>query len=63
MQQTIKTEISSEDQKLIDYSFELLLINVLFKRKEITEEEYKKLKIILEDEYLNSSKKNTKVMV
>ncbi len=58
-----KTEIRSEDQELINYSFEILLVNLLYKKKEISEEEYRKLKSIIEDNYLNSTKKNTNVMV
>lgn len=63
MQQNKKTEISSKDQELINYSFEVLLVNVLYKNKEITEEEYRKIKSIIEDKYLNSCKKKNKAVL
>lgn len=39
-------------QELLDYSFELLLVNVLYKNNEISESEYIKIKEYIEKEHL-----------
>lgn len=53
MQKENKDNVLEKNQELLDYSFKLLLIDVLLKKNEISKLEYDRIKQILKNEHFN----------
>lgn len=55
-----KNNNSEKSQELLDYSFKLLLIDVLFDKKELTKTEYEMILKIIKKEHLDYLNKQLK---
>lgn len=44
--------ISNKEDKIIEYSFKLFLLDILLKRKTLSESEYNQIKKIIDNEYI-----------
>lgn len=53
MQKENKDNELEKNQELLDYSFKLLLIDILLKKKEISKIEHEKVKQVLKNEHFN----------